>query len=1568
VSLSRGEQKTFQVRFHPRAVGEWQADLGIRTLGNEAFEDVNIQMMGEGYSDEVSWDLTEVRRPGGAIGARSDEEPSMESAPPSPDDLQLGEVVIGGEVRVNFQITNNGSQHMRFEFPQEMPDPFKGILTLEPHTGFVRPNSQHPVSITFKPTAQLLAEKVPVIAKIVNVTFDAEGEPPIETEESTDNMVSFSAVEGSAKDLPLNISATADSGVIDCETKEICFAPTVMFSTKVHRFNLTNSSKISAPFEWRVLGRNAAVFSVTPLSGSVPAEGEREIEVRFSPVEVEDFGCELLCFQSGVKTNEPTLKMLLGGSALRPWCHIELVEGDYRSRRQADTPLEPKYRVAEVVSLGTHVKNTKRFYVFNPTAEPIDFMWMQERNEHQKVDDYSDEDTFRCMTKRGTILPGKKFEMIFEFAPQSIETKESFWNFCLVAQKVVEYFLIVGIVEEPRVGMDQPCIQFGEKLLESTATEKVRLVNKEHIPFSFSIDQSSFKIEGLPEAIQVSPGSGVIGPDSFVELEVTFKPMQERTFNFNIVCNVKRKKEPIVLNVKGSGYSIHAALAVEEPTGRRSIYVGALEHLDFGMMQVQEQRTVNLYLTNQSKKNFNFRVQVQQGHRKPRPLHEFEKPPYIAISQASGDVRAHEDIMLELTYAPRDVHTLDGCMLQVVIPAGPKETIFQIALGGGAKRSRVDFSFLTYDFGPCFIAKDGATMAGEPLEHSEDDRYERVELVATNRDDIDCLISTTFTREPWLDVQLNAAMIEAGSSLRIPIVFSPREMCDYMQRVEFVVNDYTRMHVDVRGRGCPLRLELTSLEMQHVDFGVATGGDSMTKMVRLVNRSPCAVTFQLGDDQEELSKRFVQWSPAHPTTLRPRETCDVEIRFLPTTRVAPFKVPLFARCGGGLDLKLLTVEGTCHATEMRLSEHSCFFGDVVVGSQATRNVRLHNFGDLGSKFKFEMPSRFAKLFSITPSEGFVRPQEEIPLTVAFHPSRERIMEYKKAERANATRRGKPLPAEIPGPLNVRISVKEIRCVLEGLAPLTLEASGCCIERMGETKTLEFTTDVRKECKQSFEVENTQDVDWKLKPQVMTTEPQGTTCFTCPPEIVIPARKRVEVEVTYLPFTMTEPKDGESAAVSPSGKARCGKHRGQVFIGTPDGNAILYTLEGTADPPKVDKRLQERVPCKKQHNQRVPVKNWLHERQRFHVKVELVDPDPSSQDAQGIKVDGVGTLDLPPGLERDYRFSLYSYHETTALVRVSLTSQETGEFIVVEVEVEFYAPESLATIKLESACRQQTRHKIAVANPLSKPAKFIGTSSHPYIRFGQELEVPAKSERTIDLLFRPVEEGDGDAEVTLKSDELGIYPYAVRWRATPAGLERSLTLKAPLGGSATDFFKFQHLAKVPVDYKARIEVAPGHKGPVTDFILEDLSANAPACDDNNLSKELQLRVRYQPSGLGTKDQPSVAAMLVISGSGGGEYKAMLTGFAQPPQPQGPYEVGNGKAVAIEFRNPFDKPTEFTLQVDNPCFMVPMRSQTIDPQKTLSIQVSFKSDQKQGGRLIISCKQVSAPWIFYLKGEL
>eukprot|EP00913_Durusdinium_trenchii_P007825 g7344.t1 len=577
--------------------------------------------------------------------------------------------------------------------------------------------------------------------------------------------------------------------------------------------------------------------------------------------------------------------------------------------------------------------------------------------------------------------------------------------------------------------------------------------------------RSHFQEEGGLQALSISPMSGVIGPDSSVTVHVNFKPLEASPFNINVACNIKRKKAPVILNVKGVGYKIHASLAIEEhppgpePAGRRVINAGVLEPLDMGMLQ----------------RNFNYRMQMLVGaNRKPKAIGSMEKPPYIALSSPQGDTHRVEVCATGCAYVGRQHPTVGhpswSCGGRARSPSRAAEETFSIALTGGAKRSRVEFSFLSHDFGPCFIARGGATMAGEPFAPSEDMRYERVDLIATNRDDSDCLISTTVprSREPWLDVQLNAAMIEAGGSLHIPIVFSPREVCEYMQRIEFIVNDYTRMHLD-------------ESDMQNIDFGVTRGNEPVSRHLRLVNRSPRPVTFRLSEEG-----------------MAEHATVDFELRFNPTYRIAPFRLPLVAQCEHGVEdratVRLLYMTGTCHAIEMRLSEHSVFFGDVVVGSQATKAVRLHNFGDLGAKFRFEVGAKYSKIFSVTPSEGFVRPQEDINLTVAFHPTHERILEFKRSDKQSR----KSLKMDLKD-VNIGITARDIRCVLEGHAPLMLEASGKCVSQPGETKLLEFFAQVRTKTQNSFVIQNPTESDWKLYPQVATQEPPGSNYFSCEKE-------------------------------------------------------------------------------------------------------------------------------------------------------------------------------------------------------------------------------------------------------------------------------------------------------------------------------------------------------------------------------------------------------------------------------------------------------------------------------------
>jgi len=751
--------------------------------------------------------------------------------------------------------------------------------------------------------------------------------------------------------------------------------------------------------------------------------------------------------------------------------------------------------------------------------------------------------------------------------------------------------------------------------------------------------------------------------------------------------------------------------------------------------------------------------------------------------------------------------------------------------------------------------------------------------------------------------------------------------------------------------------------MQNVDFGTTVGNQPVSQEVRIVNRSLRSVDFQLHDADNKLAEKCVAWTPAQAVTLKPKEQTAVNLRFNPEFRIAPFKLPLVAKCNFGNDIHLLNVSGTCHTAEVKLSEHSVLFGDVVFQSTAVRKVHLHNFGDLGVKFRFEMPPKVAAFFSIEPSEGFAIPHDDVVLQVKFHPSRSASVG--------------PGGGDFGRP-------KKIRCYLDPSYqhdPVELIVQGRGIDQPeGATKLLEFSTEVRETKTLDFTFppdggKNTTSEAWKLNPVVKTEIPAGSAYWFVPAEITVPPGGSTNMEISYRPLTMTlreEDKvasgeaDGDVAAPVKKGSKRRElppeKHTGKVFIATPDGNAFVLNLEGTSLAPKDAKKISADVQCKKPHMQAIEVSNWLNEAQRFFVNVSLIEPADAREE---IKLHGVETFDLPPGASKEYKFNVYAYREGSAKARIVLTNQKTEEFLAYEVSFKFVAPDTLQVLDFATACRQTASHPISVVNPLSSAVSFKCEASLPELRFSPvNFVVPPNSEASVDVLYRPILAGRGQATLKLSSTELGDYPYTVTYDASPAGLEKTIIFKAPLGSTETvQSFRFLHFAQKPAQYTAKIEAAPGQPAnEVSDFIVESKEIKAAAAAEEGI--EVVVDIRFQPSALG-----EIRGLLVLSSPDGGDYKALLVGYTQPPQPQGPIDVAKGKDGKIDFHNPFEESVQFSVQVDNPNFVLSRRSFRLDAKKSESIQVQFKGDKQQGGRLIVSApSKVSTPWIFFLKGSV
>jgi len=181
--------------------------------------------------------------------------------------------------------------------------------------------------------------------------------------------------------------------------------------------------------------------------------------------------------------NQDKLIIELDGEAERPICHFELPPNKYREKKP---DFDAKYNVIEFESLGTKIKNTKRFYVVNPTSVGYEFEW-------RKLDDdklpmgASNQNSayFKCLTPKGVVHSGKKGEMVFEYNPDQVGSHESFWTFEIPSEKIVQYFLVVGSVVEPNIIFDVGKVNFGPLLVQGRNKETVILKNLEDVPMAF---------------------------------------------------------------------------------------------------------------------------------------------------------------------------------------------------------------------------------------------------------------------------------------------------------------------------------------------------------------------------------------------------------------------------------------------------------------------------------------------------------------------------------------------------------------------------------------------------------------------------------------------------------------------------------------------------------------------------------------------------------------------------------------------------------------------------------------------------------------------------------------------------------------------------------------------------------------------------------------------------------------------------------------------------------------------------------------------------------------------------
>ncbi|XP_069510876.1 hydrocephalus-inducing protein homolog [Ambystoma mexicanum] len=1568
--LNSGEVAEFDVLFKPNLARPFKALIRLSVVDNQ-YEESNIQLVGEGYQDILTLDnIHSLVTPSSWENAEAQlEEGEIEAT--RTDHLQFGDCHIGKLYQATFTMTNRSTTDvMRFEWSAEAP------LRFSPQVGHLHVGCAKDITVTLKSDVPITLFKNPTKCRLARISFPVPADqvpdwddrlrtvkwvdaarssttqlPTKKKVVETDPEPVHTVYDGSNQEVELHVSATVDNAQFTCGTENVQFKDTLLFQTRIYEFQLTNNGNVQLEFSWQVvmegfskvvsfaegllhskpeggsqfgadtassqglssrgmsrpgsvlesvssllsLGPDNFPFTIEPSCGIVPAQKKQDFLIKFSPLEVGEFEGRLLCSIPNLMANQQGPVLAVKGKSLLPYCHFELEDSDYisQSRRNPNqrgpggappgAALDSNTRVIEFSTVGVHTKNSRAFSIMNPTNSAYSFLWTCEDSPSLKTSP-----AFRCLRENGQIFPDKKVEIVFEFTPQQLDITESFWTFIIPEQSISVPFLLVGQASEPCVSLDRSHLNFRSLLVGEEAKETVYLINNEKRSFSYSVEANSCHSEGRIHTLLVVPMEGVIPACSRIPITILFTPQKEGEANFNLLCDVKNKIHPLSLNVKADGYLMDVSVQCEENDGTiTTLSMRTLNIINFNQVEINELATRQFHILNNGKFSFSYTCKISS----PKTLQQF-----LSVSPDSESVEVGQRTFTTLTFNPSRKCILRDTSFMIKISNGP---IFKCSLQGSAVVPGVHFSFRKHDFGPCFIY-----YAGMPTNHQT--------LVIKNNEDREVSLDCLYVNTAYLEVGFQAEVLSPGESMEVSVTFYPRAAVKYRESVPFEINGHFRQAIEIFGQGTEMKIEVADPKLRIVNFGALTAGQSLKKVVPIVNHSAAPLTFSLGITPNLpvlQDPKVLRISPSTELMLMPQGgACKVEVTFSPKCRIPPFAEEVMLECAG-MSRALFVLRGCCQGIEVSLDVEHVPFGAVVLHSVTTRRVIMQNTGDIGARFEWNL-KQFQPDCSISPAQGYITPGMEVALDVTFSPKQ----------------------------LSQDIRYEGLQCSIEGSAPLKLTLSGSCVGAPSTKEVVNFTSQVRGTQTQTILLSNKTNSSWTLHP-IMEGE------YWKGPEIVIvdAHQQNKPYEVTYRPLTMTT--EGN-------------KHQGSVFFPLPDGTGLQYILQGLSEPPKASGTVIREVPCKTTYIELLSVANWLNKAQRFRVIIEMLKPERLDSTTT---LKGLDYLDVPAASKRDYKLAFFAHKEGLFSTKVSFHNESTQEYIFYMVSFKATPAGTISTIEMTTSARQSTSATVKVENPLAVPVTFTTDCKVPEINLPPQFTVPAQSEGALMFEFQPLKASEVTGRLILQNAELGTFQYELILKATPAKPEKTLYFRTPLGSSQVLSAKFINYTRQKVEYSCKIDNS--------DFHVEKVINAAPGSQGGT---EVNVEVTYEPIQLGE----SRANLLISSPTGGEYTIPLIGSALPPkPQGPFVIRTGSASSTTIPFKNVFLQTTVFSFNVDNPAFNV-KPNENIRSKKVHNIQVSFDGNHSGSkapvtGKLTVSCPRATGVgqgiyWIFYLKG--
>ncbi|XP_056273332.1 hydrocephalus-inducing protein homolog [Pseudoliparis swirei] len=1507
--LDVNEQVEFEVSFCSEEPTSITAEMTLQVEDNQ-YGKTRIQVTGEAYQEVVSLDN---------IGQEIDQE-DEEGGDVMPNLLNFGYCHVDCPYQESFTMTNHSSgQVVRFEWP-----PAGSHVFFSPQVGHLHAGCSKEVTVTFHSNQPVTLSSQPMRCDVSRVEFQqpleqvadwddrqrtvrwlnpsaqASGAAPPQPVKNKDPEPCCSVVEGSHWVLELRISAVCDYVKFSCDTDAILFKDTPLYQTSLHRLQIVNHGAVDLKYSWHV--------QMDPRDGGVnqdQRDGRRTSLLTGNP-------------ELPPVSVEPSVGSVAPGATqelsvrFSPW---EVAQS--QGRLVSSIPNLQDGAQAPCVSVcGRSTLPQCHF-------ELEDSDYVRENRRHPDFREPVDPDTrvvefnsvglsVPCTRRFSVVNPTSKpysFKWRCEdtgagpfccLTPRGTILPESNAEVCFeyVAEQLeaVESFWSFRI---ETLALSFPFLCVG------SAREPLAYLDTPHLDFGELLvgrkaDRAVGLVNGEEELVHfsVAPSSLLCG-DQRSSLVVqpmtgTVAPRDRLPLSVSLTpCQEGCVSFRLVLRVKRKSEPLALTVKADCFSMRTSVHV---EQPDGGLREIvpDHKDTLDVGKLGVSEQSAVHLLVSNLARFRLEVNFDLTGPSellqHLEVKPQRDTVEAGKRLRASLCFCPRGVCNLRDIRLSITMENGPT---FTFAVEGGAVAPSLEFSFTKHNFGKCLVHSAGAAPAAAQT------------LVIRNRGKRDISVECQFRNTAHLEMDFQPDTLCPGAAMKAAVTFYPREARRYHERLTFVFDGCVARHVDVLGQGVEVELGVEDPTQRKVKLGSLMLGQKVKKQVVLVNRSPLDLSFTLLlNTNTPLAPRDLSVSPAGELNLKARVgSCSVEIQFSPRQHIPPFTAELQAEFAGLLH-PLLTVQGCCRAVEVQLDQVHLAFGAVVQRCRARRTMVMTNTGDIGAKFQWKTDD-FPPELSITPAQGFICPGMEVPLHVTFAP----------VDLINDTR------------------YENLCCCVEGSSSaVTLTVTGSCIAASTSKEVVTFVCPVRGSHTQTVAVFNPTNQRCSIRPVIEGEQ------WSSEPSVTLEPFQNKTCEITYRPLSVTA--DGK-------------KHLGSVFFSFPDATGMLYSLHGTAEPPKPKDTIVHELPAKTHHTESLPVHNWLSKHQRFRVLMEILKPD--NPDAT-VSLKGLEYMDVPASASRDYTMSFFAYREGTYSTKVTFRNEGSAEYLFYLVTFKATPPGVLSTITLATAVHRTASATVQVENPLTTATCLTTECKCPEISAPPQHTVPGQSTGSLSFEYQPLRAGESVARLTLHSNDLGDFHYDLLLRALPPPPEKTVHFRTSLGRSQSLVVKFTNHGRFKAEFSGKTDCP--------DFTLDKARAQL-------VGSEVSIEVSFEPHQLGV-----ARGQLSLSSAVGGDYVFPLEGLCLPPEAQGPFRVGAGRTVSIPFKNVLLQAATFSLQVDNPCFIV-KEVESIPSKKTQNIPMTFEAPPGSSpgpwfGKLTVSSRRSeghSTPcsWEFYLRGH-